>query len=241
MAEGEFTEIAIIDTGFKANHPLFREALQNNYIVHMKNVIDDNNNVEDHHGHGSYMFGIFLRYFAQCLKHMRFVIVKAVDDNGELTKDNFLKALEYLKTKPNVKVVSLSAGFLKNPVKIEHEVAPAVAELQKTKVFVCAVGNSGNYEANGIAVPAKLGIACGSHDCHGNRAPNSPQGPELSFLAPGVNLVVPDIHYQDDNPNTWTTRISGSSAAAAITAGVAAMVIIQLIKRFADGKKLRNS
>ena len=62
MAEGEFTEIAIIDTGFKANHPLFREALQNNYIVHMKNVIDDNNNVEDHHGHGSYMFGIFLRY-----------------------------------------------------------------------------------------------------------------------------------------------------------------------------------
>lgn len=208
----------VIDTGFSDHMDLKGNEIQGPSFVAGEPNIDLN-------GHGSHCAGII----AACQNNegvvgvapeAQVISVKALSNNGMSNSKVIKASLEYaLKIKPDIINLSLGSRAPMPPDTLE-----LLQELYRQNIpLVCAAGNNGVI--GGVQYPAKYNeaIAVGAYDKNGKLATFSAIGPEVDFIAPGVEIL------STFKENEYAV-ISGTSMAAPVMTGMLCL-IISLIKK----------
>ncbi|MCK5720578.1 MAG: S8 family serine peptidase [Thiomargarita sp.] len=219
ITQGEGVTIALLDSGVDPNHP---DLVGNILIEQGYDFGDDDAKPYDANGHGTAMAGLMVGVCNNneggCgVAPLAKVIPYKINSQGE---DNFssidLAVAILAAAGSDAQIISMSL--------VLDDYAPWVEQAleyakNKGKLLVAAAGNN----AKEVAFPGYLTwvIAVNAVDENGSKLKSSNYGNGLSLTAPGENLLttLPGTGYTD-----W---YNGSSAAAALTSGVLALLVAQ--------------
>jgi subtilisin family serine protease len=160
------------------------------------------------HGHGSNSGALGIAPSAKILP------IADTDNTGHVTDEAMVAGIEYA-TQHGAAIISISQGGVAATVDLVNAVRAAE---ESNIVIVAAAGNEADGDLS-VASPAKLPgvIAAGAVDRHGSHLADSVSGPAVLLAAPGEDILSP-------SPNGGYIKGTGTSDAAAIIAGAAALV-----------------
>jgi hypothetical protein len=229
---GTGVRIAIIDTGINQNHPDLIDK-----VVGEVNFIETEGTTEDLDGHGTFCAGIIAGSGAASggkykgiAPGARLLNVKVLDKDGYGKISDVIAGIEWA-VDNNADIISLSIGKM-SLGEVNLPITMAADNAMDAGVVLCVA--SGNLE-NYIASPGDGNkvITVGASDSRGRIAEFSGSSPvrdgriKPEVVAPGVDVIstampgMQNIKYID----TFYIKQSGTSVAAPVAAGVAALLI----------------
>lgn len=236
--DGTGIRIGIIDTGVHADHPDFegRVVAAKSFVRKEFGYSADVNNTADEHGHGTWVAGVAAgKEFGIAPKaeivSARIFGNSSVTGNGNMpleeTTAAIIAAIEYC-VEQEVDVINFSIGQYHNlPWDLRQHWINQVS-LEKEIVFAVAAGNSGKNGIDGgtlnnpgTALQAiTVAAAVDFHRLAGfsSTGPKPDYSMKPDIAAPGISLWGP-------NKNGNYTTKSGTSAAAPLVAGAAALLL----------------
>ncbi len=211
---GAGVTVAVLDSGCDMTHPDLIDNLLPGY-----NVTNPRNPPNDDNGHGTHVSGIIAASnndigivgVANCCK---LIPIKVLNSVGAGRMDHVVEGIKVAVDK-GADLICMSLGT-RNPL---DEVYAAIEKAHNEGV-VCfvAAGNAG--QTTQLLYPAAydITISIGAVDENSMRAAFSCTGPNLDFVAPGVNIysTVPVSSY---------AMMTGTSQAAPFSIGVAALML----------------
>lgn len=228
--QGEGVVVAVLDTGADLDHPDLVENLLpgKNFVEPQKQPIDDN-------CHGSHVTGIICASnndlgVVGVAPKCKVIPIKVLDSKGNGNLNNVAKGIKWAADQ-GADFITMSLGSPR-PVDLVKDAIDYAAS--KGCITWCAAGNSGRtrqifYPA---AYPNVIGI--GAIDSNFNRADFSCTGPDLDFLAPGVDIL-------STVPENWYAVLSGTSMANPFAVGVGALLLSYKRKNKVDIKLENNN
>jgi subtilisin family serine protease len=206
--------IAVLDTGVDLTHPDLAGKLVAGY-----NFIANNDTPQDDNGHGTGVAGICAAMtdngtgIAGVSWGASIMPVKVLDASGNGSFTNAAQGIIWA-ADHGAQVINLSLGGYTSSSLLEDAINYA---LQKGVVVVAASGNGG---IDMITYPARYEgvIAVGSVDQNSQRSAFSNYGPELDVVAPGSAI------FSLTKLGSYG-YLSGTSAAAPFTSGLAALMM----------------
>ncbi len=252
---GKGVGVAFIDTGI-APHCDFM--LTDDRIRIFKDFVKNKKNFYDDNGHGTFVCGVcagggYLSNFKYCGVAPRadLFVLKALSETGEATANKILDAMEWIydnHEKFNIKVVCMSFGS--EPIGYNDPIMQGANALWRDGVVVvAAAGNSGPNESTikspGISPEI---ITVGGFD--DNRfdensynkdffemATFSSRGPALRHYKPDV--VAPSVDIISCGRKNFYTKLSGTSVATPMIAGVVCLMFERFPKLKPNEAKFR--
>jgi serine protease len=202
LTGGEGVRVGIIDTGIDLRHPDLQAAYRGGWdFVH-----DDNLPEEEAQGgafgHGTRMAGVIAGSdngfgVVGAAPGVSLFVLKIFPRDGGALTSNVIRAVEWAIAQ-KLDVLSCSFGG-DTPSKLEEE---AYARARRANVLViAAVGNDASYVRYPAAYPSVVGV--GAIDRTRRIASFSNTGPEVDFVAPGVDVL--------------STMISGAGRVGSVT------------------------
>ncbi len=223
ISTGAGVVVAVVDTGVDPLHPALAGHLAPGGFDFIGRDFDprDERNLEDddldgaideQYGHGTFVASLVLAAAPDAM----ILPVRVLDDEGFGTSSTVSAGIVWA-VDAGADVINLSAGLPDAP----EMVAEAVRYARDRDVLVVAA--AGNAGAAVIAFPARFGDVMGvtAVDAAGRKAPFASAGSDVSVVAPGVSLVGA---MPFDRSPSGTARWSGTSFAAPLAAGAAALV-----------------
>lgn len=243
--------IAFIDTGIS---PHLDFLMPKNRIVHFKDLINDRTLPYDDNGHGTFVSGVCsgsgicsAKQFSGIAPNSNIVMIKALDKNGETSSNKILEAMQYIfsiRKKYNIKVVCMSFGAdytgANDPLQ-----KGALSLWNSGLVVVAAAGNSGpkSMSIKSPGTSSRIitvgGMDDGRLDSKLKIAEFSSRGPVESRFKP--DLVAPSIDITSTSNNFVEglyTKMSGTSVATPMIAGICALMLANSPKLSPDKIKL---
>lgn len=215
-SKGKNQIVALIDTGIS-------NKLEKNIkskIVYKYNVINDNKDVSDLHGHGTEMASIISGYDKLNLlgisPEAELIIIKAVSDEGKTNNSFLYKALK-IAEEQNATVVNISLGGFKG----DKEVRKQIKKMTDNNItIVCAAGDYGNKD---LLFPASDSNVISAEACDEemNLCDFSNRSEKSVALFPGNNIEAISIN---ENGRLVKGKYSGTSEACSITSGYVALI-----------------
>ena len=235
---GENQTIAILDTGIWPEHPDFEGK-----IVGWADFVNSGSDPYDDNGHGTMVASIAAGSGAgkngtyKGVAYMaKIVAVKVLDEKGRGYVTNIIAGLEWVaenKNVYNITVTNLSLGSI-GPSDGKDVLSLACNQLvDEGIVVVVAAGNFGPKPYTvGTPAAAEKVIAVGAVDRATNIASFSSRGPTLDdrfkpdICAVGVSIMAGSLPYFKYPEKEWIIyrAVSGTSAAAPMIAGAAALI-----------------
>lgn len=238
---GQDVGVAFIDTGVGAHCDFL---IGENRIKTFKDFIQSKKNFYDDNGHGTFVAGVCagngvlskFKYSGIAPK-ANLHILKALNKDGEATANKILDAMEWVydnHIKEGIKVVCMSFGS--EPVGINDPIMQGANALWRDGVVViAAAGNSGpnfgTIKSPGIS--AEIITVGGFDDNRFDRnsynknffemANFSSRGPVFSYTKP--DLIAPSVEIKSCGTDTFYTRLSGTSVATPMIAGVVCLML----------------
>ncbi len=224
---GKNVKIAVLDTGINPHHPEVEGKIAEAYLFDLqRGIIEeiDVGDTEDTEGHGTHVAGLICGHNIGVAPEAELISVTMFPD-GRGSIANFIAAFSWLRDRDDVRIVNISAGLP------EAEYLPTMSnEINSLLALgilpICAIGNEGR---NKTCTPGNCVevILVGASDRNNEIAGFSGNGSMLvdnqsydvpSLVAPGeaVYSCVMGGGYE-----AW----SGTSMAAPIVSGVAALII----------------
>ena len=207
---GEGVTAYVIDTGIQTNHPDLGGRAS--FAV---NTVDRDD--RDCNGHGTHVAGIIGGTRYGVAKRVKLVAVKVLNCQGSGTWAAVVAGINWVEahTVPDRTVVNMSLGGGANAA-----VDEATSHLVASGAFVVAAAGNNNQSACNFS-PAKTPFAftVGATDSTDRKASFSNHGPCLDAYAPGVAIT-------SDWIGSGTNTISGTSMAAPVVAGMAALHLV---------------
>ena len=237
---GKNITVAVIDTGI-SNHLDF--CFPKNKVIKFVDLINNKQKPYDDNGHGTFVSSILcgtgissgFKYSGVAPK-ADIISIKALKDNGETGAFKILEAMQWVydnHKKYNIKVVCMSFGSSpttnNDPMMLGAEVL-----WNNGIVVVAAAGNSGPNSST-IKSPGISGkvITVGGFDDKRKDgktkeeefavASFSSRGPAGYFYKPDV--VAPAVDISGANVNGGYTKMSGTSVATPMVAGIACLIL----------------
>lgn len=238
---GKGVTICYIDTGI---NPHIDFVIGKNRILYFKNFINDNQNLHDDNGHGTFVCGVGSgngrasggKYcgIAPC---SNIVSLKALSKDGESGAITILSAMQWVyehHKEFNIKVVCMSFGS--EPMAIGDPIAKGAEMLvDEGIVVVAASGNSGpeHQTVKSPGISPKIITVGGLDDSRGDGGWNyknfkvakfSSRGPAFKRYKPDV--VAPAVNITSCSINSKLyCKMSGTSVATPMVAGLCALLI----------------
>ena len=236
---GEGVNVAVIDTGISSH---FDFVLGHNRIIKFIDLINNKEKYYDDNGHGTFVAGVLagngllsFGKFRGFAPNCNIISVKALDKNGEANAMVILDAMQWVydnRKKYNIKVVCMSFGS--EPIGFNDPIMKGAEKLWNNGVVVvAAAGNSGpkfkTIKSPGIS--SKIITVGGFND---NRmglkyeesffeiADFSSRGPAFSNIKP--DLVAPSVDITSCSKDNSYIKLSGTSVATPMIAGICALI-----------------
>ncbi len=211
--------VAVVDTGVDGAHPDLAGNFKGGF-----NAIEPEKPMVDDHGHGSHVAGTVAAVHDSTgvvgvAPSAGVVGVKVLDKYGSGYISDIVAGIEWV-VKQGYPIINMSLGGSRGNDSFHEAVKKAVA---KGVAVVCAAGNSGaprEGSDSSVSYPARYpeAVAVSASDSSDKLASFSSRGPEVDFIAPGVDVLstLPDGKYG---------RYSGTSMASPHMAGLAALAV----------------
>lgn len=205
--------VAIVDSGVDENHP----DLQGR-IVEGKNLIDNSDDVNDQHGHGTAIAGIVAAStnneigISGICPNCQILPVKVLDESGEGTYAHVIAGILWAADR-KAGVINLSLGSYG----FSRFLAEAIDYANQSGAVIVAAG--GNEATQVPLYPGALPgvISVSASDTNDQLWAGSNYGAAIDIAAPGVRIV-------SLSPDKGYMMATGSSFSAAQVSGVAALV-----------------
>lgn len=237
---GKGCNVAFIDTGI-SSHPDF--LVGENRILLFKDFISNKSKNYDDNGHGTFVAGVCAGNGAMSAgkycgiaPQAGIVSLKALNINGEASADKILSAMEWVydnHKRYNIKVVCMSFGS--EPLGYNDPIMSGAEAIWREGVtVVAAAGNSGpQYQTiKSPGVSSQIITVGGFNDNRLNDdeydegffelAQFSSRGPAFQRYKP--DLVAPSVDINSCALNGGYTKLSGTSVATPMVAGLAALL-----------------
>ncbi len=217
--DGDGVTVYVIDSGIRASHSEFggRARVGADFVGDGRNGVDCD-------GHGTHVAGIIGGSTYGVAKKAKLVAVRALNCTGSSTASRLVKAINWVAANHDDNAIAnISLGGAANAA-IDAAVTAAVAQ---GVPFTIAAGNGsllfGGTNACNVS-PARVAAAgvmtIGATDAKDARASFSNYGACIDWFAPGVGITS-----AWRTSNTATKTMSGTSMAAPLVAGVAALYL----------------
>jgi len=209
---GQGVKVVVIDTGLDMTHPDLAGNIKGGW-----NAITKGADFNDDHGHGTHCGGNIAALdndigIVGVANKADLYGVKVLDANGSGTFDDVIAGMQWA-VDNRMDVASMSLGASQG----NQALADMVKAMKKAGVtLVAAAGNSGGAVGFPGGYPEAIGIA--AMDSNDQLADFSSRGPEVAFIAPGV-----DVYSLSKNGGYET--MSGTSMATPHVAGLAALYV----------------
>ncbi|KAK2759746.1 subtilisin-like protease [Colletotrichum kahawae] len=227
-------KIAILDSGIELTSE-HREKYDFEPRIQYKSWVDGHAEWRDDVGHGTHL-AILLRKVAPNAEiHMARVFKSR--PTGDKSARIIAEALRYAVNVWEVDIVVMSFGFFVNNDVLYQEIQDAA---RKGVLMFAAASNGGKNRPDGIAWPAREEnvICVHSADGYGNRStftPSPMDNMRIMVLGECINSAWPrKLRSPDDH-----RQMSGTSCAAPIAAGIAA-VVLDCARGFLSGQEWRS-
>ncbi len=238
---GKGVTIAFIDTGIY-RHGDF--CLGEDRIIQFVDFVDGHSFEYDDNGHGTFVAGVCSGNgamsggkYAGIAPNSYIISLKALNKHGEASADKILDAMEWVynnKNKYNIKVVCMSFGS--EPLGFNDPIMSGAEALWRAGiVVVAAAGNSGpEYQTiKSPGVSSQIITVGGFNDNRINEdeynsnffevADFSSRGPAFKRFKP--DLVAPSVDIISCSIKNNYTKLSGTSVATHMVAGMCALVL----------------
>lgn len=217
--KGKGIKVGIIDTGVDINH---RDLAVKEYINF---TTDDIKDIEDVAGHGTHVAGIVgarMNGFGVVgvAPECELYVAKAFDGQGKGDNRAILKSLQWMLEK-GVDIVNMSYSSTEE----NEEEERLIRKCFENNIFlVAAAGNRGERR---VSYPAKYNgvIAVSSVDMNRVKSDFSSYGNEIDLASAGVDIL-------STYKNNSYAVLSGTSMAAPLISGSAAIIQAKALKRF---------
>ncbi|KEY75222.1 hypothetical protein S7711_07137 [Stachybotrys chartarum IBT 7711] len=217
------SKIAILDSGIDWSHPAFRESVAAGRIV-AKSFVEGLRGDQDSNGHGTHAAHVTLKV----APNSKLFIARVIEDGTPIEfEKNSTAIVEAIKwtVSQGVDIISMSFGYRVANDEIKVAIRDA---FHQGVIFVAAASNSGVNPRSPISFPANMRqvICVHSSDGSGNPSPRNPPATsdcDLSILGEGVAAAWPQELYTERQDKLRVA--SGTSVAAPIAAGLAALII----------------
>ncbi len=217
ITEGRGVKVAVIDTGIDASHPDLSGSVDGGYsaITMTENPAD----YQDDNGHGSHVAGTIAAHrdgkgVVGVAPQARLYAVKVLDADGSGNLSDVIDGIVWA-AKNHMDVANMSLGAPVDSAAMQRAVRFARGS---GVVIVAAAGNSGG--AVGFPGAYDDVIAVSASDFNDKLASFSSRGPEVDFIAPGVDVLSVRM-------GGGFISYSGTSMASPHVAGLAALVVSQ--------------
>lgn len=212
VTRGAGVKVAVVDTGVDFDHPDLKLAGGFNVITHDKNYKDDN-------GHGSHVSGTIAAQdngigVVGIAPEVSLYGVKVLDAGGSGTFADVVEGIQWT-VENKMDIANFSLGASQGTQALEDAVNAAA---KAGVAVIAAAGNSGGS----VGFPAAYSsvIAVSASNDKDKLAYFSSRGPEVDFIAPGVNI---DSTYMGGGYSS----LSGTSMACPHMVGLAALAAAQ--------------
>lgn len=188
LTSGEGVRVGIIDTGIDLGHPDLQAAYRGGWDFVHNDAFPEEEAEGDAFAHGTRMAGIIAASdngfgIVGVAPGVELFVLKIFPKSGGALTSNVIRAIDWA-IAHKLDVVSCSFGG-ETPSKLEEE---AYARARRANVLVfAAVANHASYVRYPAAYPSVAGV--GAVDRRHTIAAFSNTGPEVEFVAPGVDLV----------------------------------------------------
>jgi len=212
--QGAGTAIAIIDTGISRSHPDLAGVVLGGF-----NALDPKKPEawDDDQGHGSHVAGTVAgkrdgKGVVGVAPMAKLYAVKVLDSEGNGGFSSVIAGIEWAAAR-GLKVANMSLGADEGSEALKRAVTAAS---RAGLTIVAAAGNSGGPVGFPASYPETIAVA--ASDSKDGVAEFSSRGPEVDFIAPGVNVksVKMEGGYEE---------LSGTSMATPHVAGLAALAV----------------
>ncbi len=217
ITEGKGVKVAVIDTGIDASHPDLSGSVDGGYsaITKTENPAD----YQDDNGHGTHVSGTIAGHrdgkgVVGVAPKARLYAVKVLDADGSGNLSDVIDGIVWA-AKNHMDVANMSLGA---PVDSEAMHRAVRFARGSGVVIVAAAGNSG--QSVGFPGAYDDTIAVAASDSADKLAGFSSRGPEVDFIAPGVDVLSAKM-------GGGFASYSGTSMASPHVAGLAALVVSQ--------------
>ncbi|MDK2600533.1 S8 family peptidase [Bacillus stercoris] len=214
MTRGEGVKVAILDTGVDYNHPDLRPNIKKGMNFTTSNIAD----YMDRQGHGTHCCGIVagcdnLVGIVGVAPRAELYIGKVLGDDGTGNINNIIKGINWA-IKEKVDVISMSLGCSEDP---GEELHAAIKKAYDAGIVIVSASGNEDTHCGWPAVYDEC-IAVAAIDQTLDRASFSNFGKEIDVAAPGVDILSTYI-------NSQYAKLSGTSMATPMVAGVVALII----------------
>lgn len=210
--QGEGVKVAVIDTGIDAAHPDLAGQVAGGFNA-LSGAKPDA--WQDDEGHGTHVAGTIAakrdgKGVVGVAPKARLYAVKVLDKDGNGNYSDVIAGIEWAASH-GMKVANMSLGADEGSEPLHRAVQAA---LKAGMTIVAAAGNSGGTVGFPGSYPEC--IAVGASDSGDKVADFSSRGPEVDFIAPGVDIL-------SDKMGGGTVSLSGTSMATPHMTGLAAL------------------
>ncbi|KAJ6447116.1 subtilase family domain-containing protein [Purpureocillium lavendulum] len=237
----ELVKVAVIDTGIDLDHPDFQAVLKSGQLDLGIDLVDRGERISDLDGHGTHVCHTLLQTapYVKLYPMRVFRTSKREDCTPNLIKQAIYHAIEIW----DVDIISMSFAFEEEEADIKEALRNAKSKASdKNALMFAAASNNRALRINPVGYPARAinrVICVNSSTVHDRPSDFSPEGqpgqPNLSAVGENVEAAWPVSG--DAGDETTRKRMSGTSCATPIVAGIAAMVL-DFAKK--DGPELRS-
>ncbi|UPT74941.1 MAG: S8 family peptidase [Elusimicrobiota bacterium] len=217
ISQGKGVKVAVIDTGIDSAHPELSGSVDGGYsaITKTENPAD----YQDDNGHGTHVAGTVAakkdgKGVVGVAPKARLYAVKVLDADGSGNLSDVIDGIVWA-AKNKMDVANMSLGA---PVDSEAMKRAIRFARGSGVVVVAAAGNSGG--SVGFPGAYEDAIAVAASDYQDKVASFSSRGPEVDFIAPGVDVLSAKM-------GGGFASYSGTSMAAPHVAGLAAIAVSQ--------------
>jgi len=233
--------VAVIDTGISYHLDFM---IPRKKIIRFVDLIKDKKEAYDDNGHGTFVSSMICgngfvsnNRYSGIAKNANIISIKALEESGETGAFKILEAMQWIydnKEKYDIKVVCMSFGS--SPIGEEDPLVLGAEALWNIGiVVVAAAGNSGpeNYTIKSPGFSKKIITVGGLNDQRVDNqydvnkfeiAEFSSRGPAGRFYKP--DCIVPAVNIIGaSNSDNFYSKMSGTSVAAPIVAGLCCLII----------------